>query len=376
MLTLGTCDTAGPIEIESSGGTTAPTAYTTLKAGFDAINAGIHTGTVNIEVCGNTTETATAEILASGVGASSYTSVTIRPVGSARTIEGTNATALVKLTGADNVTFDGSLSGGTDRSLTFSNPGTGAIIWIATNSTDGANNNTIKNSVAVGPGGFAGQGIIAGSGTTLGNPAEFPNSNNTIRNNAIRAVQNAAFINGNATTSDQNWSITDNEAGSATDTEKLSFRGFLISNSSNFTISRNRISGVSSSTTTTATMSGIQVSGNINGGMITRNEIKDIRQNNSVGWGANGIFSTASTTASNLTIANNFISDVRGNGFNGVTSSDNGYGIMINSGGGFNIYFNTINMNTNQTASGSITAAVNIAAAVTTAGGIDLRTIF
>src|SRR5215208_2232815 len=26
-LTFGTCDTAGPVEIESSGGTTAPTAY-------------------------------------------------------------------------------------------------------------------------------------------------------------------------------------------------------------------------------------------------------------------------------------------------------------------------------------------------------------
>ena len=66
MLTIGVCDTAGPIEIESTGGTTAPTAYATLKDGFDAINAGTHTGSINVEVCGNTTETATASLDASG----------------------------------------------------------------------------------------------------------------------------------------------------------------------------------------------------------------------------------------------------------------------------------------------------------------------
>ena len=67
MLTIGVCDTAGPIEIESTGGTTAPTAYATLKDGFDAINAGTHTGAVKVEVFGNTTETATASLDASGV---------------------------------------------------------------------------------------------------------------------------------------------------------------------------------------------------------------------------------------------------------------------------------------------------------------------
>jgi hypothetical protein len=46
---------------------------------------------------------------------------------------------------------------------------------------------------------------------------------------------------------------------------------------------------------------------------------------------------------------------------------------MIDTGGGYNIYFNTVNMNTNQTAAGSVTAALNIAAAVTTVGSINLR---
>jgi len=43
--------------------------YATLKEAFDAINAGTHTGVINIGVCGDTTETLPAVLNASGVGA-------------------------------------------------------------------------------------------------------------------------------------------------------------------------------------------------------------------------------------------------------------------------------------------------------------------
>jgi hypothetical protein len=46
-----------------------PTDYATLKDAFDAINAGTHTGVINIGVCGDTTETAPAVLNASGGGA-------------------------------------------------------------------------------------------------------------------------------------------------------------------------------------------------------------------------------------------------------------------------------------------------------------------
>src|SRR6476659_3846260 len=81
---LGTCDTAGPIEVEATVGTLGPTAYPTLQGAFAAITAGTHQGTINVEVCGNTTETATASLDASGTGAASYASVTVRPVGATR----------------------------------------------------------------------------------------------------------------------------------------------------------------------------------------------------------------------------------------------------------------------------------------------------
>jgi hypothetical protein len=338
---------------------------------FQAINSLGASGNLTININGDLVgETGTNPLneIAGGF------TVTIKPSGAARTITGSSAVSLIKLSGVDNVTIDGSLAGGTDRSLTLNNTGAGTIVWIATNATSGANSDTVKNCIITGPGGFVGQGFITGSGATFGNPAEFPQSNNTIQNNAVSGVQNAAFISG-AATLDQNWIVTDNTFGSATVANKLSFRGVIIINGQNLTISNNTISGVSSSTGTSSTMSGIQVAGVINGGTISRNFIRDIKQNNTTGWGSNGIYLTASSTTSNLTISNNFVSDVASQGFNDVTSADNGYGIMIDTGGGYNIWHNTVDLNTNQGAGAAsgITAALNIAAAVTTAGSIDLR---
>ena len=71
-----------------------------------------------------------------------------------------------------------------------------------------------------------------------GSAAEFPNSNNTIQNNAIKRSRTPPYMIGNAATLDQNWLLTQNDVGSATVAEKLGFRGFFIGNAGNFTISR------------------------------------------------------------------------------------------------------------------------------------------
>ncbi|MEO7309751.1 MAG: T9SS type A sorting domain-containing protein [Chitinophagaceae bacterium] len=337
---------------------------------FDAINSLGATANLTINIIADLSGETGANALNEITGG--YT-VLIKPSGAARVINGTGITNLIKLNGADGVTLDGSLSGGTDQSLTLTNNAGATLVWVGTNLTSGANNNTIKNCILSGPGNFTGQGILASSGATLGTAAEFPNSNNTIVNNTINRVQNGVFISGNTTTLDQNWLVTQNNIGSSVAADKVSFRGILISGSQNFTISKNNISGVSSSTGTSSTMSGIYVNGNINTGIIAGNKIKDIRQNNTGGWGSNGIGLYATTTTSNLTVVNNFVSDIASQGFNGITESDNGYGIMVNTGGGYKIYNNSVSLSTNQVTATCITAAINIAAAVTTVGSLDIR---
>ena len=350
------------------------TSLTNTGGAFDALNAAGATSNITFNITSDLTgETGTVAL---NEVAGGFT-VTIKPTGAARTISGTSAASsgIIILNGADNVTIDGSLSSGTDRSLTITNAtATSVVIWIRSSSaTNGATNDTVRNCNLAGSGtANIIAGVLAGS-STFGSAAAFPNSNNTVQNNNIIKVQNALFLSGNATTFDQNWLITGNTFGSTVAAEKLSFRGMLLGGANNFTISQNTINGVVSTATSTSTMTGIQLSANATNGLITRNNINDIKQINTAGYGSNGIYLAQISTTASVIVSNNFIRDVAGVGFAGVGQADNGYGIVVASGGGYNIYFNSVNLATSETATGSITAAVNILAAVTTAGSIDLR---
>lgn len=305
-------------------------------------------------------------------------SVTIKPSGAARTISGTAPanTGLIILNGADNVTIDGSLSGGTDRSLTITNNQTGlsTVIWMRSAGSNGANNNTVRNCIINGATGATATttaGILTGSGVTIGNDAEAPNNNNTIQNNRIYRVQNSMYLRGGAGANiDLNWMVTGNEMGStATTADKNTFRGMLIGNSQNFTVSNNVIHGIQSTATTAASMSGIQIALIVSNGNVVNNTIHDIKNISGTGTGANAVSFISTSTTSNVTVANNFIYDVAANG--SATLASNGFGINVASGAGYKIYHNSVNLNTNQ-GSGT-TAAMIVQTAVTTAGGLDIR---
>ena len=338
---------------------------------FDLINT--------VGVSGNVTALITSD-LTSETGAiplnsmAAGSSLTIKPSGAARTVSGSGVSlSMIKLNGADNVIIDGSLSGSTDRSLTLMYTNTaGAVIWIGSASTgNGANGDMVKNCmIASNPGTLSIAGIVAGSGTTLGGNAEAPNNNNWIINNQIFRVQNSAFIAG-AAAFDQGWLVADNNFGSNVQADKNVFRGMLIGNTQNMSVIHNTISGISSTTTTAAAMSGIQLAFSLNGGIVVENRISDIKNNSASGTGAFGMQISATSAASNVLIANNFISDVAALG--SATVVNNGHGINVNGAGvgGLRIYHNSVNMNTNQ-ASGT-TSALNVTSAVTAAGAIDLR---
>ena len=353
------------------------TSLTNAGGAFAAINAGALGGNVTINVTSNLTGETGANALNQWIedGVGSYT-LTIKPSGGAFAISGpSTALGMIILNGADRVTLDGSQSGGSDQSLTLTNTNTGGtVIWIrSASASDGATGNTVKNCILVGSGAFGTiSGVLAG-GQTLGNPADAPNHNNAILNNTVSKVQNAAFLFGNATTLDQNWNVSGNTFGSSVVADKLAFRGMLLGNAQNFTITGNTIRGINSSTGTTSTMSGIQLAGVVNTGTISKNRIFDIRQNNTAGWGSNGIFLAQSATAAGVTVANNFIWDIASQGFNGADFVDNGYGIVVATGGGYNIWSNSINMNTNQVSATGITAAINVLDDIVTAGSIDIR---
>ena len=376
----GSFNTVVPISGTISVGTGQTYTSLTNPGGlFEALNvAGISSNLIVNITSDLTAETGVVRLeQLTESGAGGYT-VTFKPSGAARTISGlgTANNGLINLHGADRIIFDGSLSGGDDRSLTITNTqtGTSTVFWIkSASAANGANNNTVKNCIINGAATASAQttaGILAGSGVTIGGAAEAPNNDNTVTNNHIYRVQNSIYNQGN-TGFDQNWTVTNNEFGATAEADKNRFRGMLMGNANNFVISGNNVHGVTSFTGTTAAMSGIQLAFAVTNGSVTGNRISNINNTSTAGTGAFGLQLSASPTT-NITIANNFIWDVQAVGSATVTS--NGHGININgaaSAGGYKIYHNSVNMNTNQ-ASGT-TAALNLTSAVVAAGAIDLR---
>jgi hypothetical protein len=122
--------------------------FTTLKGAFDAINAGTRTGTIFVEIKGNTTEGATATLNASGSGSALYTSVLITPVGGVvRTITGNlNGNGLIQLLGADNVTINGLNTGGNGLIISNTSTANTSTIFLNTDATS----NTITNCSILG----------------------------------------------------------------------------------------------------------------------------------------------------------------------------------------------------------------------------------
>ncbi|HBL25538.1 MAG TPA: hypothetical protein DD490_01750, partial [Acidobacteria bacterium] len=182
---VGTCESlpGGVVEVEGTGGSgVQPTGYATLGAAFTAINTGVHTGTLAIDVCGNTAEgTATATLNASGSGAASYTTLTLSPVGgAARTISGatTAGNPMIDLNGADNVTINGLNAGG--NSLTLSNTtvsatsGTSTIRYQADATTNLLTNTSVLGSATMAPGTNGGNIWFGAAAVTTGN------DNNTV----------------------------------------------------------------------------------------------------------------------------------------------------------------------------------------------------
>lgn len=157
--------------------------YTTLKAAFDDINAGVHTGAISITISGGTTETTSCVLNESGNGAASYSSIAISVSGGPYTITGALTSAhLIDFNGADNVTLDGS------NNLTISNTGTGtsSVLRLRADATS----NMIKNTTLLGATSGSFGVIYFGDGVATGN------DNNMIQNCNISAAGTNLPING------------------------------------------------------------------------------------------------------------------------------------------------------------------------------------
>jgi len=312
-------------------------------------------------------------VINSNAAAGVYT-LTIKPAAAnTATITGNNTVAIIKLNGADNVIIDGSNNGTNSQNLTIANTnttsgGTQGVIWLSSPSAaDGATNNTIKNCILTGNAATTSFYCVGSTGATALTSAPSPNSNNRVQNNTMDRAQEGVFILGNAATSDDGWLISNNAIGTVV--TSIGFNGLYLANMKNYAVNNNTIANIN--TNANPYVAGIEIEGVHTNGSIYSNNINTIfNSGTSATAGSYGIYLASTNTASNLGIFNNFISNVRSGG--NATVSSNGFGIYGFSGGGYNIYYNSIALSTNQTNANGTTAPINITSGITTAGSVNL----
>lgn len=193
LLLISTAALHAQISVNASTGLHDST-YTTLKSAFDAINAGIHKGVIQISITGSTTETGTAKLNESG-GTSSYVTIQIRPT-VVCSLRGNLPSAMIDLNGADSVIIDGRIHDtDTIRSLTITNTHSSLTVRSSTiRFINGAKGNTVRYCNIEGSGQTKESGNIV-LGETAAN-IQLNNSYNIIDHNDIRPANNRGMLYG------------------------------------------------------------------------------------------------------------------------------------------------------------------------------------
>lgn len=323
-------------------------------------------------------------------GTSATNTVTFKPAPTKNvTVEATNVngwtgiSAIFLLKGADNIVFDGSnTTNGTTRNLTLNNKDGidyvgRSVIWLASDGTNGATNTVIKNlnlrqntknqggqyCMGVYSGNYQidsnGQGILAGQ-------ASANNDKIRIANNDFMNVKQGVFING-GTTQTTDVTISQNDLGAEDNTETI-IEPVCLTNVNGFNYTENLVYNLfRGSNDGDFASAGVIVNGTSKNGNILRNNMRNLEKTGTNDKTFAGIILASTDTNCNIVVANNFILDVVGQGNGGGYL--NGYGIIVDNGGGYKIYHNTVVLNKNQP-NGGFSAAFYVNTAAT---NLDVR---
>ncbi len=359
----------------------------------------------------------------------SVNNVTIAPAAGVTTsISGASATGPVFRIRNSYVTINGSDTSGTLRNLTIQNTSTTSpqVIHIASFGTTPVTNVSVRNCNLINGantssalvfsdlGGTAGYfnnitiqnnsvqkayiGIYALATVATGNGSGLLITGNDLNisgTNSIRlagvyvqGVDGATVSNnniGNFTTSDAsnitgtwfatgtiNSSISNNIIGPINSTTGAP-RGIVVSSAfsnANVNIAGNTVTGLT--TSYSSAPYGIYVFSTTTGVTVDRNKVSNIWNTNSGGYGSRGIHVNTGVVSSNITLKNNFVSDVKAT--SDVLSTYWGIGIGIEGAtSGVNVYYNSVNLFGNLVGytSGTLSTAFGVLAS--TAALLDVR---
>ncbi|MBK7244875.1 MAG: HYR domain-containing protein [Saprospiraceae bacterium] len=337
------------VDLVASGGTTMMS-YTTVKAAFDAINAGTHTGNITLNISGNTSEPVGGAILnASGSGSSSYTSILIKPTGgAARTITGaaTAGLPLIELNGADNITVDGLNTGG--NSLTIDNTTISSTSGTSTLRLQGDATNNLFTNVSINGASTMGSTTNGGNVWIGAGAITTGNDNNQFQSckfgPSTAGLPTKTFYGNGSTTStttyNSNITINNCEFFDYFNATTQSNGIYVGGANADWIISNNKFYQTAARTQTTGTVhASIQLaSTNINNCLISGNTIGYSANNATGTYTFNGLASTRFYgiyisnlgTTSTTTVQNNTITAISLSGaFSGTSTSGPFFGIYL-----------------------------------------------
>lgn len=268
--------------------------------------------------------------------------VTIKPDAAAmRVISGSYAGGLLRISGADRITFEGSF-GESGKYLNITNSSTSgtiaAIQLISPGPGQGSENVTIANcNISNGHNGTGSYAIYAG-GAALGSAGNDHDSL-VIRDCNISKAHYGIYALASASGVNDNLVITGDTVGSTTISSYVSKSGIYLSHCNGARIEGNTIFNISSSSTKPV---GIYLYYGCINSSVSGNKIHGIIYTGSSDYGGTGLLVTTNNAASNLLIANNLIFDISGKGDGTLESNAiTGISILANSGD-IDLYYNSV----------------------------------
>ena len=289
------------------GTTETITSLTNAGGLFAVLNGSVVTGNITVNLTSDlVAETGTFALnqaAEEGAGAGTFT-ITIQP-SAVRAVSGSAASALIKLNGANRVTINGSINGaGTDRSLTITNTnsaGAQLVVLFGSIGTTPIVNDTLKNCVIINGANTSSAVVIEDTGAAA---AGFFN-NITIQNNSVQkafrgilAVASPTGTNGSGTL------ITQNDLNTA-GANSIRLNPIGVQGVNGITISNNNIGNISDANAEVPT--GIQLFAATDNATVSGNTISGMTSTGTASAGLMGIYVSAGTNVTSITVNNNTI---------------------------------------------------------------------
>jgi hypothetical protein len=324
-------------------------AYATITAAVADLNVRGVDGPVQFLLTDATypTETFPITVNVTSAAPTPTNTVTFKPnAGVTTTVSGASASsAIFKVFNTSYVTIDGSnTESGTTRNLTLENTSITSpnVVWFGSSGTTPITHETLKNCV-VRNGVNTSSAVVISDGTIAGNAGYF--SNLEVRNNKIEKAYIGVYANGGTTPQNgAGLTLAGNELNTA-GTNAIRHFGLYVQGVNGGTIANNDLGNLE--VATSENDFGIWLATGATNFTVNANRIHDIGYTGTSGYGGKGIAVSTGVAAAAITVANNMIFNITGDGDSytsfGCTYSPVGiyaYGTQ----GGLDIYDNSIFM--------------------------------